>query len=52
VVGCFLKRHGIATNKDVIQKIRELRQHTEFPNDSSPHNGYQVNLVLNWRLHS
>ena len=52
VVGCFLKRHGISNAIEVIPKIRELRQHTDFAGESSPHTGHQVKLVVNWRLHS
>ena len=49
VVGCHLKRHGLATQRDVIAKIAELRQRMPSGSESSPHPPEQVWMVENWK---
>jgi protein tyrosine/serine phosphatase len=48
VVGCYLKRHGMAENTDVIQKLAALRQGTPNTRESSPHTNEQIGMVTNW----
>ena len=49
VVGCYLKRHGLASDQEVIAKIVELRQFMPHGRDSSPHMPDQIRLVRNWK---
>ncbi|MBN1261313.1 MAG: dual specificity protein phosphatase family protein [Anaerolineae bacterium] len=48
VVGCFLVRHG-ATGPEALEKIRELRQVTPYPESPSPETMAQRRMVLTWR---
>ena len=50
VVGCYLARHGIATGKDVLAKIRELRSvDPKLAKAKSPENMIQERFVLRWK---
>ena len=50
VVGCYLARHGIATGKDAIAKIRELRQSSPpLAKSKSPENIVQERFVTRWK---
>lgn len=49
VVGCYLKRHGIASDQDVVAKITELRRNLPNGHDSSPHTPEQIRMVKNWK---
>ncbi len=49
VVGCHLKRHGIATDQEVIGKIAELRRPIRDGGIPSPQMAEQIRLVENWK---
>jgi len=49
VVGCYLQRHGLATETDVIPRIAELRRFMPIACESSPHTPEQVRMVENWK---
>ena len=49
VVGCFLQRHGLATDAEVIQKLAELRRSIPTARETSPHTREQVKMVTNWK---
>ncbi len=50
VVGCYLARHGIATGKDVLEKIKELRApYPELAEHKSPGNMVQQRFVTRWK---
>jgi protein-tyrosine phosphatase len=49
MVGCYLKRHGIASGEDVIAKISELRRMMPCGDDSSPHTPEQIRMVKSWK---
>jgi hypothetical protein len=49
VVGCYLKRHGMAEDTDVIQKLAALRRGTPNGRETSPHTKEQVRMVRNWK---
>jgi protein-tyrosine phosphatase len=49
VVGCYLKRHGLATRADVLAKIAELRRWMPIGPETSPHTPEQVQTVENWK---
>jgi protein tyrosine/serine phosphatase len=49
VVGCYLKRHGLAEEVDVIQKLAHLRRNAPNGKETSPHTNEQVRMVKNWR---
>lgn len=49
VVGCYLKRHGLATDQNVLDKIAELRRFMPAGRDSSPHTSEQVRMVKYWK---
>lgn len=50
VVGCYLARHGIATGKDALEKIRELRSgDPELSERKSPENIVQERFVTRWK---
>ena len=48
VVGCYLKRHGLAEEADVIAKLAHLRRELPTAKDTSPHTKEQVRMVKNW----
>lgn len=49
VVGCYLARHGIASGKEALQKIMELRKNDPTSRDPSPETDSQRRLVKYWR---
>ncbi len=49
VVGCYLKRHGLAQDSDVVQKLAELRKDVPNGRETSPHTREQIRMVVNWR---
>jgi len=49
VVGCYLKRKGIATDNDVIRKMAKLRRFMPNHRDESPHAPHQIRMVVNWK---
>ncbi len=50
VVGCYLARHGIASGKQALEKIRELRSHDpELAKHKSPENIVQERFVTRWK---
>ena len=49
VVGCYLKRHGLAEDTNVIQKLAALRRGTPNARETSPHTKEQVRMVTSWR---
>lgn len=49
VVGCHLKRHGLATDADVIQTIARLRKDTPYAKETSPHTAEQIRMVKSWK---
>ena len=48
VVGCHLRRHGLATSENVMARIAELRQGIPIACEISPHAPSQVQMVENW----
>jgi protein tyrosine/serine phosphatase len=48
VIGCYLKRHSMATDADVIQKLATLRRGTPNGGETSPHTKEQITMVTNW----
>jgi hypothetical protein len=49
VVGCWLIRHGIADDENVLEKIRKLRFLDPKAHWSSPEMPAQIRMVLSWR---
>jgi hypothetical protein len=49
VVGCYLKRHGLAEDGDVIQKLARLRKDVPNGRESSPHTKEQIGMVTTWK---
>jgi protein-tyrosine phosphatase len=49
VVGCYLKRHRLVTQTDVIAKIAELRRWMPVGPETSPHTPDQIQMVENWK---
>jgi hypothetical protein len=50
VVGCYLARHGIATGKDAIARIRELRSFDPaLAKRKSPANIVQERFITRWK---
>ena len=49
VVGCYLQRHGLATEQNVIAKISELRRLMPGGSEASPHTPEQIRVVENWK---
>jgi len=49
VVGCYLKRHGLAQDADVIQKISALRRVVPTAKETSPHTQEQIRMVTSWK---
>lgn len=49
VVGCWLARHGIASGKAVLEKIRELRRGEPSSYRTSPESEAQRAMVVSWR---
>jgi protein tyrosine/serine phosphatase len=49
VVGCYLKRHGLANDRDVIQKLAQLRKDVPNGRETSPHTPEQIRMVVTWK---
>lgn len=49
VVGCYLMRHGLATDKNVLAMIRDLRKDTEDSGRESPETIDQSEMVMKWQ---
>ena len=49
VVGCYLARHGIASGKDALAKMVELRRKTVDAGLPSPETSKQIQIVVNWQ---
>jgi len=50
VVGCYLARHGIATGKNALDKLNELRSaDPDFSGRKSPETMTEEKFVLRWR---
>ena len=50
VIGCYLARHGLATGKSALEKIRELRAVDPlFAKQKSPKTMTEEKFVLRWR---
>jgi hypothetical protein len=49
VVGCYLVRHGLASGKNVLDRIRELRKETEDSERDSPETNEQREMVVGWQ---
>src|SRR5258708_14392461 len=49
VVGCYLKRHGLAEETEVIQKLAQLRRNVPNVKETSPHTPEQISMVTNWK---
>jgi len=48
VVGCFLARHGYASGHNVLERVQELRKHTEDHYIPAPETAQQCDMVLSW----
>jgi protein tyrosine phosphatase len=49
VVGCYLKRHDLAQDGDVIQKLAQLRKDVPNGRETSPHTKEQIRMVVAWK---
>ena len=49
VVGCYLKRHGIAEDSNVIQKLARLREDLANGRETSPQTKEQIRMVTTWK---
>jgi hypothetical protein len=49
VVGCYLKRHGIAQDNDVLEKLAHLRKAVPFARQTSPQTMEQIKMVTSWK---
>jgi predicted protein tyrosine phosphatase len=49
VVGCYLKRHGLAQDSDVIQKLAQLRKDLPHAGAASPQTIEQIRMVTTWK---
>jgi hypothetical protein len=49
VVGCYLKRHGMAEDADVIQRLALLRRDVPNGKETSPHTNEQIRMVTTWK---
>jgi hypothetical protein len=48
VVGCYLVRHGLCQAHEGVDRIHELRRHTEDHDQPSPESSRQFEMVLSW----
>jgi len=49
VIGCYLRRHGLATQGGVVAQISKLRRLMPVGRETSPHTFEQVCMVENWK---
>ena len=47
-MGCYLVRHGLATGKNVLEMIRDLRKDSEDSGRESPETREQRQMVVGW----
>jgi D-ribose pyranose/furanose isomerase RbsD len=52
VVGCYLVRHCLATGKNVLDMIREMRKNSEGADRQSPETKEQGDMVVGWQVTS
>jgi hypothetical protein len=50
VVGCYLKRHGFASDEDVIHCIAGLRRFMPYGSEASPQTAAQIRTVTTWKM--
>ena len=48
VVGCYLARHGFASDKELLRRIQKLRKFTATHHRMSPETSQQIELVRSW----
>ena len=48
VVGCYLARHGYASDRKILEIIKDFRKNTEDHNQPSPETSVQIDMVLSW----
>ena len=51
VVGCYLMRHGMANNANVIETIEYLKRTTSIAERESPETEEQQQFLRNWQEH-
>jgi hypothetical protein len=49
VIGCYLVRHNLATGKNVLEMIKNLRKDSEDSGRESPETREQRQMVVRWR---
>ena len=49
VVGCFLKRHGHASDGEVLTKIADLRRFMPYGKETSPQTEAQIRMITTWK---
>ena len=49
VVGCWLARRGVASGREILTRMNELRRGTVNIELVSPQTGAQRSMILNWR---
>ncbi len=49
VVGCYLRRHNLASDAGVIPHLAELRHQLPTGRETSPHTPEQIRMVKSWR---
>lgn len=48
VVGCFLARHGYASDVALLDALQQMRRRTDYAFISSPQSREQIDLVMSW----
>jgi len=48
VVGCHLVRHGYASSRNVLKRLKDLRRCTEDRDMPSPETSQQIDMVVSW----
>ena len=48
VVGCYLVRHGYATDRNILKLIQQLRQNSPARHRTSPETREQLDMVQSW----
>jgi len=49
VVGCYLKRHGLAGDAEVIPMLAQMRRDVPNGRETSPHTKDQIRMVTTWK---
>jgi len=52
MVGCYLKRHGLASAQNIVARIAELRSLMPCGRDDSPHTAEQIETIQDWNEES